>query len=252
MLNPLAPDSWMPLVVAPFVGSFLGVLITRLPAGQAVVISRSRCTWCGHPLGMRDLVPVLSWLVLRRRCRHCGSPIGWLYPNIELAAVLVPLWAATEVDGWLLWVSCGLGWVLLTLAIIDARDLILPDVLTLPLIGAGLLVAALLDRSSVSEHALAAGIGYSVFWLVARCYRMVRGREGLGMGDAKLLAAAGAWVSWPGLPGVVLIGAISALAVTVLKIIVSTASAETERVPFGLYLCCATWIAWLYGPLILG
>jgi leader peptidase (prepilin peptidase)/N-methyltransferase len=252
MLNTLASDGWMPLILAPFVGSFLGVLITRLPAGDAVVISRSRCTWCGHVLGLRDLVPVLSWLVLRRRCRHCGSPIGWFYPNIELAAILVPLWAATEVYGLLLWVSCGLGWILLTLAIIDARDLVLPDVITLPLIAAGLLVAGLLDLSSVPQHALAAVLGYSVFWLVGCCYRIVRGREGLGMGDAKLLAAAGAWVSWQGLPGVVFIGATSALVVTVLKIVIGTASAETERVPFGTYLCCATWITWLYGPLILG
>ena len=100
------------------------------------------CSSCRHVLGAFDLLPLLSWLALNRRCRYCGSPIGWFYPGIEMAAMVVPIWAATEVGSWLLWASCALGWVLLTLAVIDARHLLLPDVLTLPLLAGGLAVAA--------------------------------------------------------------------------------------------------------------
>ena len=251
MINALAADWWLPLVMAPFIGSFLGVLITRLPAGEAVVIGRSRCSWCGHALGALDLVPLLSWLAMRGRCRHCGSPIGWFYPGIELAAVVVPVWAATQVGGWLLWVSCGLGWTLLTLAVIDARHLLLPDVLTLPLLIAGLAVAACTDRAALHEHAIGAVAGFAVFWLIARVYRLARGREGLGMGDAKLLAAAGAWVSWQGLPGVVFIGAASALAWVLIKIAAGAAVMEAQKISFGTYLCLSTWLIWLYGPLVI-
>jgi leader peptidase (prepilin peptidase)/N-methyltransferase len=250
MIDELATDWWLPVVIAPFIGSFLGVLITRLPAGEAVVVGRSRCSWCGHVLGAFDLVPLLSWFALCRKCRYCGSPLGWFYPNIELAAVLVPVWAASEVGGWLLWATCGLGWVLLTLAVIDARNRFLPDVLTLPLILGGLAVAALIDVASVYEHALAAAIGFSAFWLIARGYRVMRGREGLGLGDAKFLAAAGAWVSWQGLPGVVFIGAASALAVALTRIAACATAVGEQRIPFGTYLCLSTWLVWLYGPLI--
>ncbi len=243
---------WLPLVVAPFIGSFLGVLITRLPAGEAVAIGRSRCSSCGHALGAFDLVPLLSWLALRRRCRYCGSPIGWFYPGIELAAMVVPIWAATEVGGWLLWASCALGWVLLTLAVIDARHLLLPDVLTLPLLAGGLAVAACIEGASLHEHAIGAVAGFVVFWLIGRGYAFVRGREGLGMGDAKFLAAAGAWVSWQGLPGVVFIGAASALAFALVRIAVGASVAGAHKIPFGTFLCLGTWIVWLYGPVIIG
>jgi leader peptidase (prepilin peptidase)/N-methyltransferase len=102
----------------------------------------------------------------------------------------------------------------------------------------------------VDEHALAAAIGFSVFWLIARCYRVLRGREGLGLGDAKFLAAAGAWVSWQGLPGVVFIGAASALVIALIKIAAGSTPAKDQRIPFGPYLCLSTWLIWLYGPLI--
>lgn len=252
MIDALAADWWLPLIMAPFIGSFLGVLITRLPAGEAVVVGRSRCSWCGHVLGVSDLVPLLSWFATRRRCRYCGSPIGWFYPSIELAAIVVPAWAATEVGGWLLWVSCAFGWVLLTLAVIDARHLLLPDVLTLPLLVAGLSVAAWIDGAALHEHAIGAVAGFAVFWLIARGYRLVRGREGLGMGDAKFLAAAGAWVSWQGLPSVVFIGAASALALTLIRIALGATSAAAQKIPFGTYLCLGTWLVWLYGPVIVG
>jgi len=241
----------MLLILAPFVGSFLGVLIVRLPRGEPVALSRSRCSYCGHTLGIRDLVPLVSWLSARRRCRYCGSPLSWFYPNIEAAALLVAAWAATEVSGPELWVSCLLGWGLLALAVIDARHLVLPDKITLPLLAAGLCATALLDSPRLAEHAAAAGLGFAVFWLVGRGYRMFRGREGLGRGDAKLLAASGAWVSWQGLPGVVLLAAAGGLVVVLLAAALGSRPDPARRLPFGPYLCLGTWVIWLYGPIVL-
>src|SRR5262249_34276868 len=133
---------WLwPVLVAPFIGSFVGVLVTRLPKGEKLIWSRSACDHCSRRLGVLDLVPIASWFASRGRCRYCGAPITPLYPALELGALTLALWAATIAEGWVLWASCALGWCLLALAVIDARDGILPDVLTLPLIPAGLAVA---------------------------------------------------------------------------------------------------------------
>lgn len=243
---------WLPVLAAPFVGSFLGVLIIRLPKGEPVVLSRSRCAWCGHVLGARDLVPIVSWLVAQRRCRYCGSPLGWFYPNIEVGALLVAGWAALEVSGGLLWATCLLGWLLMALAVIDARHMLLPDALTLPLGGAGLGVAALLVGGLPTQHLVGAAAGFISLYLIARLYRLVRAREGLGLGDAKLLAAAGAWVSWQELPSVVLIGALSGLGVALIQAALDGRPSAADRLAFGPHLCLGTWLVWLYGPLVIG
>ncbi len=242
-------DVWLAVGAAPLVGSFLGVVVTRLPAGEGVILGRSRCPACGHGLGPDELVPVLSWVAQRGRCRHCAAPIPVFYPAIELAAVVVALWASVVVSGWLLWATCALGWALLALAIIDWRHLVLPDVLTLSLLAGGLAVAALLDGASVLDHAIGAAAGYAVLFVIGRLYARLRGREGLGEGDAKLLAAAGAWVSWEALAGVVFVASLVALAVALPKAVVGLRRAITEPLPFGPYLCLATWLTWLYGPI---
>src|SRR5258708_4054476 len=117
------------IILALFIGSFLGVLVQRLPQGEGVVAGRSRCPRCGAQLAAYDLIPILSWLALRGRCRTCRAPIGLFYPVIELAAVVIAIWATLVTSGWVLWTSCALGWILLTLAIIDWRHHLLPDVL---------------------------------------------------------------------------------------------------------------------------
>ena len=104
------------LVAAPFVGSFLGVLVERLPVGRPVVMGRSHCDACGHALGPLELLPVVSWLLSRRRCRHCGARLSLFYPMIELAASLVAAWALVVVPWPLAAATAGLGWVLLALA----------------------------------------------------------------------------------------------------------------------------------------
>jgi leader peptidase (prepilin peptidase) / N-methyltransferase len=238
-----------PLAVAPVIGSFLGVVVRRLPAGRSVIRGRSACPDCSHVLGPRELVPVASWLLAGGRCRHCGAPVSVFYPAMELGALALAVWAALTLPADELWASCVLGWGLLALAAIDARELLLPDALTLPLVALGLLAAYLDDAASLLPHLLGAAIGYVFFAAVALLYRRLRGREGLGLGDAKLLAVAGAWVSWEGLPSVVLLGAIASLATLLVLARRRGTIALDSRLPFGPGLCLGIWVIWLYGPL---
>jgi leader peptidase (prepilin peptidase)/N-methyltransferase len=236
------------MIVSPFIGSFLGVLIARLPAGQGVIVGRSRCNVCAHPLGPAELVPLLSFAVLRGRCRHCGAAIGGFHPVIELAAIAVAIWAACIDDGLRLWADCALGWTLLALAWIDARHMVLPDALTLPLILAGLGFALILEPERIGDHAAGAAIGWLIFWALARLYRAMRGRDGLGEGDAKLLAAAGAWVTWSGLGPVMLTAALTGLLVALTQRLRGGKPTAATPIPFGPPLAFATWLVWLYTP----
>ncbi|HSF94352.1 MAG TPA: A24 family peptidase [Thermohalobaculum sp.] len=236
------------LITAPFLGSFLGLLVERLPAGESVVLGRSQCRSCNTTLGPRDLVPLLSWAVGRGRCRHCGVPLGWFHPGIELAAIAVALWSVAAAPGWLAWASAGLGWTLLALAVIDRRHMILPDVLTLPLIPAGLAVAAFTPGGGIAHHLIGVAAGAACLGAVAWAYWRFRGREGLGLGDVKLFAAAGAWVGWPGLPSVLLIGAATGLAAACFRRRPEAVARADEPLAFGPYLALGLWITWVYGP----
>ena len=237
-----------PIAAAPFIGSFLGVVALRLPEGQALVLGRSHCDHCGRAIAPINLIPLLGWLLRRGRCRYCGGPISLFYPMIELAAVAIALWAAAVLSGETLWLGCGLGWCLLTLAAIDWRRHLLPNGLTLGLLLAGLLLTALADLSALPAHLIGAGAGYGVFAGIAFFYRRWRGREGLGLGDAKLLAAAGAFTGWQALPGIVLAGALSTLLALAVASLLGHAVAGEKRLPFGPGLCLGFWLAFLYGP----
>lgn len=240
------------LAAAPFIGSFLGVLALRLPAGEPVVWSRSACTHCGRVLAAPDLIPLASYLFLRGRCRYCGAPIGRFVFAIEVAALLVAAWAALQTSGWVIAISCIFGWFLLLLAVIDWRVQLLPDVITLPLMLAGLIAAAIVDRDHLVDHLMGAIAGFVVFALVALLYRLLRGRDGLGFGDAKLLAAIGAWVSWTGLPTVILWGSIFGLGLALIRAAAGRGLKLSDRLPFGTFLAAGGWLVWLYGPLIPG
>ena len=247
------PD-WLPtqtlvtlLVLAPVVGSFLGVLVRRLPTGRSVVVGRSACEACGHPLGVAELVPLASFVWLRGRCRACRARIHWMHPAIELASLAVVLIVAAVVgqaDGPLV-AGCLLGWTLLALAWIDAGYLVLPDVLTLPLVLLGLGATLVLDPDDLAGHAAAAVLGYGSFALVAAWYRWRRGRDGMGMGDAKLMAAAGAWVGVPGLAPVMLGGALLGLAFAGVQRLRGRVMGVGTRIPFGPSLAAALWLEWL-------
>jgi leader peptidase (prepilin peptidase)/N-methyltransferase len=195
-----------------------------------------------------DLVPIASWLALRGRCRYCGALIGWLAPATELGAIVIALWAALTVDGSMLWASCALGWTLLALALIDWRDGILPDVLTLPLLALGLVVTYF-SGADLLDSALGAALGFLLFAAIRWLYQRVRGREGLGLGDAKLLAAAGAWVGWDSLPSIVLIAAVLGLAAALVMAWRGRRITGDLGIAFGPALCAGLWLVWLYGPL---
>ncbi len=239
---------WLALLAAPFAGSFLGVLVQRLPAGRSWAWSRSACDHCGRTLGPLELVPLLGYVALRGRCRSCGAAIGWRHPAIELAAIgvagLVVAVAGTR-PGTLL-AGCLLGWTCLALGLIDARRFRLPDALTLPLLLAGLLLTALQQPDRLGDHALACLLGWGCLRLIAWLYRRWRGIDGLGAGDAKLLAASGAWLGLAALPMVVGLGA----ALTLLAVLARAAwqrrrPAGRERVAFGPGLASAAFACWL-------
>lgn len=249
----LAAYHWVFLLVAaPCVGSFLGVVAARLPADRPVVRARSACPHCGRALGWRELIPVVSWLVQRARCRACGARLSLRYPAFEIAALGIAGWSLAVAPGWLAWVSAGLGWSLLVLAVIDLDHLILPNEITLPLVPAGLAVAWAVDPARLPHHAGAA-VGGFLFVVVLRwAYGRLRGREGIGLGDAKLLAAAGAWVSWQGLPGLILVAATAALVVNGISGLLSRRMDWNREFPFGPFLAGALWLTWLYGPITIG
>ena len=253
MMASLSVEWWVLLIVAPFIGSFLSVLVVRLPRGEDVVTSRSQCRSCGKRLSPLELLPVVSWLTQGGRCRQCGAKIGWLYPVLEIAAAGVVLWAASVgMEGWVLLATCVLGWVLLALAAMDLRDFILADVLTLPLIGVGLAVVGVSNVDAVVWHAGAALAGFALMVGIGAAYKSLRGREGLGFGDAKLMAAAGAWTGLAGLGTVLLYGSLLTLA---LAGILRQAGREIDGLtplPFGAGLAMGLWLTWLYGPLLLG
>lgn len=189
--------------------------------------------------------------MLRGRCRHCGKRISPLYPVLELAAGVVVVWAAFLLEGWLFWATCGLGWTLLALAAIDLRSFILPDRLTLPLIAAGFAVAYAIDPAQLPDHLIGAATGFGLLYLIGWLYRRIRGRAGLGLGDAKLLAAAGAWLGWAALPSVLLIAAVTALLGVAVWRLSGRTLVAADPVPFGAFLAFGFWIVWLYGPLTL-
>lgn len=235
-----------PLLAAPLVGSFLGVLITRLPQGRPVAVGRSACEACGTTLKAWDMVPLLSYAALRGRCRACGAGIAPFHWHVELAALLIPASAALAgLAGPALWLACGLGWTLLALAWIDCSTMLLPDVLTLPLIPAGLLAAWWLDPAGLTDHAIAAALGYAVLAGVAFGYRWLRGRDGLGGGDPKLLAALGAWVGVAALPSVLLGAALAGLAWAGLLRLRGTALTGSTALPFGPFLALSGWLVLL-------
>jgi leader peptidase (prepilin peptidase)/N-methyltransferase len=238
----------LPVLAAPFIGSFLGVLIRRIPRGHPVVFARSVCQVCGSTLGARDLIPIASYLALRGRCRSCGASIGLFHPAVELAALGIALWAALAgATGIQLWANCVLGWFLLTLAWIDAEHLRLPDTLTLPLLLTGLTVTFLLDPDRLVSHALGAIAGYLAFQAIGFGFRKIRGYEGLGAGDSKLLGAVGAWVGIEALPSTVLIAACAGLVYAAIRYARGGAITRLTALPFGPWLALGLWLERLYG-----
>jgi leader peptidase (prepilin peptidase)/N-methyltransferase len=229
------------------VGSFLATAGLRSVDGFAGLwTGRSHCPACGAALAARDLVPILSWVLLRGRCRHCGSRIAASYPLTELTAALIGLVAAVAAPPAPALVIATLGWWLLGLALIDLRSFRLPDAMTLPLIVAGLLLSwkppAGLAMPTPSDGLVAAAGGYAVLAGIAYGYRWLRGREGLGLGDAKLCAAAGTWLGTLAMPWLVLLAGLIGL---ILAFLLHRRLRPTQEIPFGPPLALAFWLLFL-------
>jgi leader peptidase (prepilin peptidase)/N-methyltransferase len=237
---------------APFIGSFLGVVVDRLPSGRSVILGRSACSACSHALTFGDLVPILSWVASKGRCRHCGRPIGGFPIVIELAAVVIALWAVLVLPGWIAWAGAGFGWVLLTAAWIDARTYWLPDTLMLLLAAGGFYVAWMVGAAVPLDRIIGAAAGFCAFAGIAMLYRRLRQRDGLGLGDAKLLGAIGVWVGWQGLPTVIFFAAGAALVWLLAGSLRGVKLRASRRLPFGPFLGLGGWLVWLYGPITPG
>jgi leader peptidase (prepilin peptidase) / N-methyltransferase len=199
------------LLVGLIVGSFLNVCIHRLPRQESVVWPASRCPHCAAPIAWHDNVPVLSWLLLRARCRSCGGAISARYPLVELATGLLAVLALARFGPtpWAL-VAFAFAAALLLISLVDLDHLIIPDVVSLPGILAGLAVSALVPGGVGLWDAIAGvWLGGGLLWLVAAIYEHATGVEGLGLGDAKLLAMVGAFLGWQAIPVVLVIASVA-------------------------------------------
>ncbi len=241
------PHGLVAILVAPFVGSFIGLVATRHGTGRGVVSGRSQCDACGRTPSVRDLVPIASWIWLRGRCRTCGARIVALQFWVEMGSLALAVVAAVVLPGVLVWAGCALAWLLIAIAAIDARHGQIPDALSLPLLAIGLGIDGLGGRLAFVDGAIGAAAGFAVFFAIAWTYRRLRGRDGLGDGDFRLAAAAGAWVGWQGLPAVVLYGAASGLAGALVMTGGLRGLDGARPIPFGPFLGLGTWIVWMWG-----
>jgi leader peptidase (prepilin peptidase)/N-methyltransferase len=250
---------WVLALLGLCIGSFLNVVIHRLPLMMerewkldsaellgvtiaeptpiTLATPRSRCPSCGHQIAWHENIPVLSWLRLRGKCSECKTPISMRYPAIEILTGL--LFAACGVHfgaqpTTLLW--CGLVATLIALAFIDLDTQFLPDSLTLPLVWAGIASAAFgWIPVSLKDSVYGAMAGYLSLWLVFHAYRIIRGREGMGAGDFKLLAALGAWMGWLAIPSIILLASAVGAVVGIVLIVLRRHDRDVP-IPFGPYL----------------
>ena len=228
------------------VGSYLATILVRWPQGRSALAGRSRCDACERPLRAFELIPIFSYLFARGRCR-CGAAIAPAHLAVELAAALLGAVAFFVFGGLAGPVAAVFGWWLLLLAALDVEHHWLPDRLTLPLIPAGLLVAWLGIGPGLQDRLIGAGAGFAILWGIAAAYRALRGREGLGGGDPKLLAGIGAWLGWQMLPFVLLGAGLLGLAAVALSVARGRRVTATDRLPLGTLMALAGWPLWLLG-----
>jgi len=254
-------------VLGLIVGSFLNVVILRLPARMEyfwkrdaremlelgandeaappdIVRKGSHCPHCKHPLAAWDNIPLLSWLVLRGHCRYCRAPISIQYPLVEVlcgvaSAIVVWHFGVT----WQAGAALLFTWFLVAAGGIDFRTQLLPDSLTLPLLWLGLLISLVPVFVDSREAVIGASIGYLALWSVYWLFKLATGKEGMGFGDFKLFAAAGAWMGYAALLPVIIIAAVSG---AVIGTILLRTRGQDRSMPFafGPFLAIAMWI-WL-------
>jgi leader peptidase (prepilin peptidase)/N-methyltransferase len=265
-------------------GSFLNVCLSRWPEGESVVTPRSHCRGCGHTLAWWENVPLVSWLALRGRCRKCSATISWRYPLVELA--VGTLWA---VEAWLFSnamslsnapeIDVGLAdvigkmvfcWLLVALAALDAENLWLPNWLTFPGIALGFVLTTILApledswwtqaaataKLAAFDDLLAIVIAAALILLIRWLYQLIRKREGIGLGDAKLMALLAAWL---GLPNALLSLALAAMLGSLAALVVLAVPAArrgsdswaASKLPLGTFLCIGGIVSSLWGQPII-
>ncbi|MDX8402799.1 MAG: prepilin peptidase [Mariprofundaceae bacterium] len=230
-------------------GSFANVCVHRIPLHISVVTPGSRCPSCEHAIAWYDNIPLLSWLLLGRKCRYCNIAISFRYPLLELLMGLS--WAALA---WhfgfsvVLWQALLLVSLLWVLTLIDLETGLLPNALTFPGIVIGLIFAYWFGY--FQDAVMGAVIGYGVFWLVARLFLLITGREGMGYGDFKLLAMLGAFMGWQALPFIVFVSSLVGAVIGSISLLVAKKHMRAE-IPFGPYLAAAGMVWFLWGAEIL-
>jgi len=271
-----APASLGPTLVAALfgllIGSFLNVVIHRIPkmmqresdnyvaheSGKELphtdrynlMVPRSACPHCGHQITALENIPVVSWLVLGGKCRKCKAPISPRYPVVELVTGLVSALLVWTFGSGL----AGLGtllfaYLLIAMTCIDYDTKLLPDDLTYPLLWAGLLININGTFVPLQDAVIGAAAGYLVLWAVYWLFKLVTGKEGMGYGDFKLLAALGAWLGWAMLPTIILLSSVVGAFVGIGLIVVAKRGRDNP-IPFGPYLAAAGLIALLWGERI--
>lgn len=220
-------------------GSFIATLVLRWPAGRSV-LGRSRCDGCGRPLRAWELVPLVSALASRGKCRRCGALIDGFHGRVELGSALIGLAALALLPGIAGWLWALFGWLLLPLALLDARYFWLPDRLNAVLALGGLAFAGGMTGTTLVDRWIGAVVGGLLLGAIAWLYRRGRGRDGMGGGDPKLVAAIGAWLGWQALPLMLLLASFGGILWALVQQNGDQPLAQ-RRVPFGLFLCTAAW-----------
>ena len=216
---------------------------TAPAAPPDLVFTASHCPQCKHALSPLDNVPLLSWLVLRGRCRYCGAGISWQYPLVEALTAFASAVIAWKVGfGWELAAALVFTWVLIAASGIDVRTQLLPDQLTLPLLWLGLLASLLPLRVDPGDAILGAALGYLSLWSVYWLFKLSTGKEGMGYGDFKLLAALGAWMGPIALLPTVLLSSLIGALVGGAALALQGRDRGTP-IPFGPFIAAAGW-AW--------
>jgi len=260
------------LVLGLLVGSFLNVVIHRLPKmlqadwqQQCAVLleqappkqvtltlskPNSTCPSCGHAIKPWENIPIISYLCLRGKCSQCKTPISIRYPLIEAVSGLLCVLVAYKFGASYTTLAClGFTWALIALTMIDADTQLLPDNITLPLLWAGLITNYFGLLTTLESALWGAVAGYLSLWSVYWLFKLITGKEGMGYGDFKLLAALGAWLGWQMLPIVILLSSVVG-AVIGLSMMLIKGRDRNIPIPFGPYLAIAGWVALIWGHTI--
>lgn len=257
------------LILGLLVGSFLNVVIFRLPEmmqrqwqhecaalnGQeptnieplTLNTPRSRCPSCGHAITALENIPIISYLFLKGKCSQCKTSISLRYPVIEaLTGLLSGIVAWQFGFDWSCLGALLLTWSLIALTFIDVDHQLLPDTITLPLLWLGILFNLFAIYTDLQSSIIGAIAGYLILWLVFHAFKLATGKEGMGYRDFKLLAALGAWLGWAFLPSIILLSSLVGAVVGITLIVLKQHNRDIP-IPFGPYLAAAGWIALVWG-----